>query len=164
MFWILGSWEGHCRERKILNPNQIARNLNSWKIFIFKSCNLECIFFILSLKAFYGRPQFVGVMLGFSFNLRQYRERRVLSWYLLSSSSIVELYETLCQVESCVIYELELEMSFQQPESKYLIQVLYQCPLVSIYCTSKYLLQRFSDQRDELPQGTDLQTETQSLS
>ena len=41
--------------------------------------------------------------------------------------------------------ELELEMSFQQPESKYLIQVLYQRPLVSIYCTSKYLLQRFSD-------------------
>ena len=36
-------------------------------------------------------------------------------------------------------------MSFQQPESKYLIQVFYQSPLIGIYRASKYLLQRFSD-------------------
>ena len=59
--------------------------LSILEIFIFKSCNLECIFFLLILKAFtssgvsYGRPQFVGVIPGFNLNLRQYRERRVLS-------------------------------------------------------------------------------------
>ena len=36
-------------------------------------------------------------------------------------------------------------MSLQQLESKYLIQVSYQSPLIGIYSTSKYLLQRFDD-------------------
>ena len=41
--------------------------------------------------------------------------------------------------------QLELKMSLQQLESKYLIQVSHQSPLIGIYSTSKYLLQRFDD-------------------
>ena len=70
-----------------LNPKlqiiKVAFNSQLLKIFIFKSCNIDCIFFILILKALHfiwgahGLPQFVGVIPGFNFNLRQYRARRV---------------------------------------------------------------------------------------